>query len=243
MTLALAALAGAIAILLALVLGRDPFRGSVRSRWMAAGFFLLASLGFAPAASAGVDMVSRSAALEGSAQWRHIRAVWAEAEEIASGKRGSYPFDLQGMKRVIEEIEKARAEVLLLPRQKLLSEPEAALLEKDLARLAQGVEAKRPTEAMDATCYKPMVLSPARSSLERLRERLPLLERLAASDALQPRVVRKLLASARADLDALKSSQETLETAGERAKAVKTMRSAEEALRRIDSRLPPDQGP
>ena len=51
-----------------------------------------------------------------------------------------------------------------------------------------------------ATCYEPMMMTPARDSMTRLSARLPLLEKLAAAETLQPGVVRKVLASVEQDL-------------------------------------------
>ena len=58
---------------------------------------------------------------------------------------------------------------------------------------ADGVAAKRPAEMKMATCHEPMMVVPARDSLERLAERVGLLEQLATEQVLLPEVFEKTL--------------------------------------------------
>jgi len=138
-------------------------------------------------------------ALADSGTWKRVAATWRESEEIASGKRGAYPFNERGKKRALAAIDQAVTDVGALQQAGHLAEAEAGLLTLDLAQLKRGVEAKRPTEMRMATCYDPMAMTPARDSMKRLAARLPLLEKLAAAETLQPGVVRKVLASIEAD--------------------------------------------
>jgi hypothetical protein len=130
--------------------------------------------------------------------------VWSEAEEIASGKRGDYPFDEAGKKRMLDEMTIVGRDINELLDAGLLSEPEAGLLSADLSVLAAGVQAKSPTEMRMITCYEtgPRIppYTPTRDSLERLTARLPLLERLAADEKVHPAAVRKALVSIERDL-------------------------------------------
>ena len=145
--------------------------------------------------------------LADSKDWQRITATWRESEAIASGKRGAYPFNEKGRKQALAAIDRAVADVGALRQQGQLSEAEAGLLRLDLAELKRGVQAKRPTEMRMATCYEPMMMTPARDSMTRLAARLPLLGKLAAAETLQPGVVRKVLASVEADLATLSKPQ------------------------------------
>jgi hypothetical protein len=197
------------------------------------------------AAGAALDAlatrVTADAALEASECWRRVRTVWAEAEEVASGRRGPYPFDARGKEQLLVALGRAREDVLALAGERLLSAPEAALATEELAALTAGVQAKRPTEALQATCYKPVPFTPDGPSLARLRERLPHLERLASGGVLHPVVVRKLVAAARADLAVVASAEAAAGKGGKgRAEAHATARAVEAALRRVEARLPPE---
>ena len=142
---------------------------------------------------------SKATSLADADGWKRLTATWREASEIASGKRGAYPFDAKGKKRVLAAVDTAVADVDALAKAGLLSEAEMGLLKIDLAELKAGVQAKRPTEMRMATCYEPMMMTPARDSVRRLAARLPLFDRLASDEALQPDVARRALAAIEAD--------------------------------------------
>lgn len=175
-----------------------------RRRLVGAGLSLLALLGVPPAASAAEApaklVAAESKPLTDSPEWKSLDATWREASEIASGKRGPYPFDAAGKKRLLEALATGTKDVDALQARGLLSEAEAGLLKDDLAVLVNGVQSKRPTELKMATCYAPMpYIPPAKQALGRLSARLPLLEKLAAAGKVQPDAVRKILATVRRD--------------------------------------------
>jgi hypothetical protein len=188
----------AIALLLA-ILGVDLVRACrTGPRWkrrlIGAGLVLLMALGFTPTGgcsaapeevtpAAFADPATPAKELSESKGWRRILDAWNEVSEIASGKRGDYPFDVAGKNRLLEDLKKAEADVADLQKTKLITQPEAGLLLKDLGTLTTGVQAKRPTEMKMATCYEPMMIQPGHDSLTRLSDRLPLLEKLAAAEA------------------------------------------------------------
>ena len=106
---------GFAAVLILFLIRRDPRASAERGpRWkrrlLTAGLVALSSIGLAPAYCQAVygppppDRQgvgpTRPATLEESAEYRRIQAVQAEAAEIASGKRGEYPFDREGKDRV-----------------------------------------------------------------------------------------------------------------------------------------------
>lgn len=139
--------------------------------------------------------------LEGTAEWKRLLAIWKEAEEIVANTRGSYPFDRAGKERVLAELGRSRDDLDGLVKGGLLAAPVAELLKKDLAQLVSGVQRFRTTEQRMATCYRPMMApSPHALSLGRLRERLPLVERLAAAKQLQPAAVERALLGIERDL-------------------------------------------
>ena len=216
LNVALVALGFAAAVLLALF-GIDLVRAARtgpkwKRRLLSAGLVLMASLGLAPAgcesdtAAEGPPQAHRivqGQRLTETGGWKHLLAAWREAEEVASGKRGPYPFDEAGKKRLLADLARADADVQTLHAANLLTEPEAGLLRKDLERLVKGVQMKRPTELRKALCYDPMRLTPGRESLKRLQHRLYLIDGLVAAEELHPEVVRRVLATIEADIQTL----------------------------------------
>ena len=163
--------------------------------------------------------------LQESATWQRLTKVWSEAEEVAAGRRGAYPFDAAGKKAMLEALARAGNDVEALARQGLVTSPEASLLAKDLQRLTLGVQAKRPTEMQMATCYRPMMLRPGRESLRRLSERLPLLERMASAKVVHREVLARVASQMQRDLDTLARGAGDLDVAErERSKSLQSGR-------------------
>jgi hypothetical protein len=189
-----------------------------------------------PPATTGADSEKT---LDESKGWKRIVAAWNEAQEIASGKRGDYPFDEAAKKRLLEDLKKAEADAADLQKAKRITEPEAALLLKDLDTLTTGVHTTVPTDAKKVACYEPMFFRPGRDSFNRLSDRLPLLEKLAAAVTLHPEVVEKVLVSIEADIQTLdkEESLEALAKTAEREKAEKTRDAARAAVLRIRQRI------
>jgi len=213
------ALIGLFVVAALALLGFDAWRAARagprwRRRLVTAGLALLGALGIPscggtsdPAASrdarpsTATDKGDVAVSLKDAAGWRRINATWNEADEIASGKRGPYPFDEAGKKRILAALDSVGTDADALKRKALLSEAEAGLVRIELANLTHGVHEKRPTEERMATCYEPLPLCyAAMQSAERLAARLPLLEGLATSQRIQPVVARKVLGAVEADL-------------------------------------------
>jgi hypothetical protein len=124
---------------------------------------------------------------------------------VASGSRGPYPFNEAGQKRLLDSLATAGRALDSLVADGRLAKPAAELLRKDLALLDGKVRGFRPTEMKGATCYEPMMMRvPQRESLERLRARLPLVERLEAGGKLPRAVLEKLFKGLEADLAELR---------------------------------------
>ncbi len=244
----LLAVAGLAVVVAFAALGYDVYRAARtgprwRRRLVAAGLALLAMLGIPacegtragdpPAPTAGP---ARS--LADAPEWKRLTAVWREAEEVASGKRGAYPFDRKGKEKLLARLKQAEADVAALQAAGLVTAPEAGLLTADLARLTRGVGRKRPTELRMATCYKPIMVIPARDSLGRLTARLPLLQQLAEGGKLHADVVRKALVSVEADLAVL-GQEPMLQrlTGAERAKAAEVRQAAAAEVAKLKAAL------
>ena len=170
----------------------------------------LASRGLARSASAAPAAVSPEpaaepakapASLAETPQWKRLTATWKEADDVASGRKGLYPFDAKGKKALLAALGARAQDIDALAAKDLLTAPEAGLLKKELDRLAKGVQAKRPIEMKMATCYEPMwMYTAADDALRRIADRLGLLGKLAAAPAIRPQVAAKVLATLQADL-------------------------------------------
>ena len=251
----LLAIAGLVTVAGLVLVGVDLRRAAgTGPRWkrrlISAGLVLLAALGMASCEEEGTArpgdgtevQSTAGTALENTRQWQRLCAAWKEAGEIASGKRGPYPFNEAGQKRVLKSLEQTASDIDSLRKAGHLSEPEAALLTKELAELAAGVQAKRPTEMRNATCYEPMSLNFQEiESVGRLSQQLPLLEKLAAAETLKPEVVEKVLGRIEEDLARLDDADviEQLPPA-ERRSAPKVRDQVKRQVQRIRARLAGD---
>lgn len=182
--------------------------------------------------------------LAATREWKSLSKTWTEAAEIAAGKKGRYPFDDKGKKRLLEALVSAVADIEMLRKDGTLSDAEAALLSKESVTLRMEVARMRPTELENATCYLPMGFPPAAQvSAKRLTERLPLLESMAAADRLHPGVAAKVLDTIEADARILadKKQTESLPETG-RAEATELSTKATAQVERIRARLAAAQG-
>ncbi len=115
---------------------------------------------------------------EDPGRWDTFGKTWQEAQEISSGKRGPFPFNREGKKKILQELADLNTIIDSLATERVISGDEAELLKLDLQELTRGVEGMRPTELEAATCYEPMMFTPELDSLARLEKRLPLISRL-----------------------------------------------------------------
>jgi len=186
--------------------------------------------------------------LADSPQWQRVAKTWKEADDVASGRRGPYPFDRKGKEALLAALETGAKDVEALVAAGQLNEPEGELLKLGLKRLAVGVRGKRPAELRMATCYDPVAFYPGRDSLLRLVGRLPLLEKLAAAERLHPAAVEKVLATVQVDLAVLGNEAHARALKPEeRQTAANAAKAARAATARIRTRLrdapkPPGDG-
>jgi len=245
----LAAVAGLLVLVGLALLGADLLRAaSTGPRWrrrlVAAALMLLAAVGLPacdePGGGRGGEdpKVLARMNLTETGPWRRFTATWAEADEVASGRRGSHPFDESGKARLLAAVAAAGEDVDLLVKAGQLSGAEGELLKAELDLLTEGVQAHRPTELRNATCYEPMMIVPAADSLERLSDRLPFLQWLADNEKLQPAVIDKVLKTVEADIATLGSAEQLARLeAARRAEAEKTRADAEGCVAKIKTRL------
>jgi hypothetical protein len=121
-------------------------------------------------------------------EWGRLQATLAEADEIAAGKRGPYPFDKAGRDKMLAALGALAGDVDALAVLGFFAGAAADLLKKEIATLADEVSAKRPKEMEMATCYEPMPFEPGKKSARRLAERADALESLAAAGKVSPAV-------------------------------------------------------
>jgi hypothetical protein len=206
-------MAGLICIAILVLVGADFVQAMSRPRLcriIAAGLVLLSvfsngARSFAAGKAGGILKCTRSSRLDTSPIWKRLLAVWAEAEAVAFGKRGNYPFNKAGKKTLLKAIEKALSDIASLESTKQISKAESAALNMSMRYSRVGVVAKRPTENRNATCYMagPMAYESRHASITRLTSQLPLIAKMAREKQLQPPVVRKLVASIEKDLASL----------------------------------------
>lgn len=248
------ALLGLVVVAVLVVFGADLSRAARRGpRWkrrlVAAALALLGGLGAggarAAAAADKADGLPAARAADAAAasspadtpQWKRLLKTWTAADEVASGKRGPYPFNAAGKKALLADLQARANDVDALAESGRLTAPEADLLKKGLDRLARGVARKRPVELRMATCYKPMPpLTWPPYSLKRIEERLPLLARLADSKVLHAAVVAKALAGVEADLKTL-AAPDALKNAKDRQRAAQTIARARALVAKVRARL------
>lgn len=246
------ALVGVLFVLSLVFLGLDIGRVAGRSPWrqrlLTAGVLLLASFGLTMGCSressgnntAGGATTSSTTPAESdladTPQWKQLTAAWREAEEIASGSRGGYPFTPSGQKKVLQSLADAAVSADSLQRAGLLSSPEAGLLKEDLLVLTKRVKHFRTTDLRGATCYIPMPIPTAKASADRLSARLPLLEKLAAQQTIHPEVVDKTLKNLEADLKDVRENKAPLSPA-DRKQANQVARDVRVQLGKIRARM------
>ncbi len=212
--------AGVVFVLFLVLLRSDLAKSAEGPRWrrrlLAAGVLCLASLGLnlscsdrsstnttsgTTSSKTTTGAVAADQELTATVEWQRVTSTRRQAEEIASGKKGPYPFDAEGKKKALQSLAGATTDVASLQTKKLLSDSEAGLLAQDLKVLTIKVGGFRSTEMRAFTCYEPMPLSnPVQDSAGRLSSRLPLLQKLAVQRTLHPAVLAKVLANVKADL-------------------------------------------
>jgi len=212
-------IAGLLLVVALVVLGADLHRAARSGpRWkrriLAAALALLSGVGIFVS---GPEVVAAWTAptsgeiaampLADTPPWRRLMATWREAEAVATGQRGAYPFSRRQKERLLSELAAGAGEVDTLVTAAQLDVAEAELLKRELLRLTRGVDAKRPVEERNTTCYLPTPLFREQDvSLCRIVDRLPLLQSLLQARTVQPAVVAKVAATLEADLAGIRKA-------------------------------------
>jgi hypothetical protein len=140
--------------------------------------------------------------------WKRIARVLHELQEIGAGRRGNFPFDIAGARRLDNDYVGALEDVAALKLARLLDDAEATLLKQELDRHREAAGYKRVHEDMHTTCYLGIYgIDDREESPERLGKRLDALKALADSETVRPAVVERALASALRDMEFIREAK------------------------------------
>jgi hypothetical protein len=171
-------------------------------------------------------------------EWKHIESVWKKAEKITSSEPYSYPFNDEEKKALLADVESLKKDVAALLSAGKINDAQSGLLNKNIEQLMRQIDAYRTKEMQCATCYLSARFIRAEVSMERLSDRMPLIEKLAASEKLSPKVVEKILVSIEKDVAVL-SDEKELNKLGEekRAKAVEIRDAINKHVEKIREKI------
>lgn len=243
----LIAVFGTFTVLLIAAVGWDVFRAAKTGpRWkrklVAAGLMLLATLGLGGYA-VGADRADAKARLPEPAarvsasdedlqktrEWKTIREAWDRITPIAR----SGVSTTRQRQDAEKAMDKASAAIETLAAAGSLSKAEAGLLQSEAEQLLAQMVRNPPTDCQ-VNCYKMAYMPPARNSLRRINQRLPLLRQAVASGKIGRAVTAKVLPSIEADLAILVSEQELAKLPeDERAKATAAVRDAAATVKQV----------
>ncbi len=235
------AVAGLLVVAALILFGCDAWKAARtgprwRRRLLGSALMLLAALGLpALGAEAAPADAPKQATPDASADWQAIHDAWAAALPLArTGKSTS------AQRKAADDKMKAASEAAKsLEAKGLLASQEADLLNVELANLRQEIYREPPTD-FRGTCYDMAYISSAQQSLQRLNQRLPLVEKLLEGGKVNPTVGGRVIAAIEADLAILKDAKNMEQLRGdERAKADAARDKAAQALQRLRKLMPP----
>ncbi|MBM4042029.1 MAG: hypothetical protein FJ290_26335 [Planctomycetes bacterium] len=236
------AVAGLFLLAALVLLGCDAWRAARtgprwRRRLVGAALMLLAALGLPTFAGEGDPpaVAPRRTTPDASADWQAIHEAWAAALPLAkTGKSTS------AQRKAADDKMKAASEAAKrLVAKGLLAQQEADLLAMELANLRNDIYREPPTD-FRGTCYDMAYIPPAQQSLQRLNQRLPLVEKLLEGGKVNPTAGGKIIAGIEADLAILKDPKHIEQLKGdERARADAARDKAAQAIQRLRKFMPP----
>ncbi|MBM4033204.1 MAG: hypothetical protein FJ291_15675 [Planctomycetes bacterium] len=235
------ALAGLVIVAAIVILGYDAWKVARtgprwRRRLVAAALMLLAAIGLPTSGGeAAPPDAPKRAAPDASADWQAIHDAWAAALPLAkSGKSTGAE-----RKAADQKMEAAGDAAKRLVAKGLLASQEADLLAFKLASIRNDIYRNPPTD-FRGTCYDMAYIPPAQQSLQRLNQRLPLVEKLLEGGKVNPTAGGKIVAGIQADLAILNDAKNIEQLRGEeRAKAAEARDKAAQALQRLRKLIPP----
>jgi hypothetical protein len=138
--------------------------------------------------------------LEATVAWGHIERTWDVAHRIVEGDLTAAPRSRRSEKKFVKSLQQSRQDIHQLSQDGLLNSCEKDLLLAHHEFLHQSVLDKLDLDR-DTTASRTVV--PARRSVQRLSDRLGLLQDLHSCDALHPRAVHRILQSLQSDVETL----------------------------------------
>lgn len=170
---------------------------------------------------------------EQTPQWATITAAWKFVAPLAQSHKST-----QAQRTAADaKFSAAKDAAIWLGAAGLLATSEVELLLKEAGRLTREVYLDPPTDT-EVLCYQMMALVPARESLARVTQRVPLLANLAGSDKVHKGVLEKVVPSLEADLATLSDAKQTAAlTSDECTQAAALAKQAAEDLAKIKTRM------
>lgn len=142
----------------------------------------------------------RAKSLEAAPAWGHIERTWDLAHRIVEGDLTAAPRSRRSEKKFCKSLDQSHHDIHQLSRDGLLNSCEKDLLLAHHESLQQAVMDKLDLQR-DSSASRTMV--PARRSVERLSDRVDLLQDLHSCDALHPRAVQRILQGLQSDVETL----------------------------------------
>jgi hypothetical protein len=162
-----------------------------------------------------------------SPDWQVVITAWRTVTPLAESGVSSTPQ----RKEADAKLEAAKVAVDRLAKTGEITAAEAKLLLSEADRLRAEMYRNSPTGPGVVLCYAQIYIPPARESVERLAQRLPLLREIAAEHTLHPRVLERVIPSIEADLQLLSDSKQVRELPEkDRAEAVRLRDETRAAL-------------
>ncbi len=236
------AVAGLLIVAGLILFGHDAWKAAKtgplwRRRLVSAALMFLTALGLPTLGAEGEPpaIAPRQTPPDASADWQAIHEAWAAALPLAkTGKSTSAQ-----RKAADDKMKVASEAAKRLVAKGLLASQEADLLAIELTNLRNDIYRNPPTD-FRGTCYDMAYIPPAQQSLQRLNQRLPLVEKLLKSGKVNPVAGGKVVAGIEADLATLNDAKNIERLSGEeRAKVTEARDKAAQALQRLRKLIPP----
>jgi hypothetical protein len=143
---------------------------------------------------------TQGSALAQAPAWKRLEATWNQAQRIIEGDLTALPTSGRAQKKFAQAFADTADDIRTLRRCGHLSDCEADLLAARHSSLAETLSRHLDTDT-HAQPSRPTI--PARASINRLAQRIDMLELLAASEALHPEAVDQILAGVHRDVETL----------------------------------------
>ena len=201
------------------------------------GLMALLGLGSARHARPRQEVRPSTAGLATDGSWKRLLKTWQQADDVAQGRAGHFPFDARGKARLLADLAKVHQQFALLSDRGLLNASELSLLTAELERLTQAVHLRKSSEEVGRTDTA-TPSAPAKESLHYLSEVVRHLETLIGEDQLHSEAVELVLAHVSADLSNLGNRAMLSQLAmARRSEAGQVRNRAQQAVDAVRARL------